>query len=177
MQVWLVDTFEGTQVGTQRRARPLAGVAMDLALAITMIIPRPFAHPMGNRGMARLAAAITLPFVGIEPCAVQGHMVDKEIVAGLPVRVVADPQVLLAHLVRDDTDDGRTIVGIGAVPFALIGTPPGRISGVAMRRAFFHRGLVQLIGLKGGAHHHGGGVRGVHIGLDALPQGMELLAR
>ncbi len=39
---------------------------MDPALAITMIIPRPFAPTMGNSGMARMAAAITLPFVGIK---------------------------------------------------------------------------------------------------------------
>jgi hypothetical protein len=64
---------------------------MDPALAITIIIPRPFAHTVGNRGMARMAAAITLPFVGIEQGAAWGLGVGNEGVAGLPIRVVPDP--------------------------------------------------------------------------------------
>ena len=133
----LVDAPEGTQVGPKRRARPLAGVAMDLALAITIVIPRPFAHPVGSRGMARMAAAITLPFVGIEQRAALGHVFRDEVVAGLPVRMVTDPPALLACLARDDADDRGTIVRIGAVPFALIGALAWRIKRVAMRRTFF----------------------------------------
>jgi hypothetical protein len=37
--------------------------------------------------------------------------------------------------------------------------------------------LVPLVGLKGCAGHHSGRGGGVQVGLDALPQGMELLAR
>jgi hypothetical protein len=137
VQVLLVDTPEGAQVGPKRRARPLAGVAMDLALAVPMIIPRRFAHPMGNSGMAGMAAAITLPFVGLEPCAVRGHVVSHQVVAGVPVRMVADPPALLSCVARDDTDDRGAIVGRGAVPFALIGTPAWWIDGVTRRPAFF----------------------------------------
>jgi hypothetical protein len=71
---------------------------MDLALAITILIPRPFAYPVGNGGMARMAATIALPFVGIEPRAARGHVVGHEGVAGLPVRMVADPPALLARV-------------------------------------------------------------------------------
>jgi hypothetical protein len=66
MQILLMNASKGPEVGTKRSPCSLAGMAMDLALAITLIIPRPFAPTMGNRGMARMAAAITLPFVGIE---------------------------------------------------------------------------------------------------------------
>ena len=61
-----MDTSEGTQVGAERRTRPFAGVAVDLASAIPIIIPRPFVHAMADRGMGRMAAAVALPFVGIE---------------------------------------------------------------------------------------------------------------
>ena len=137
MQVLFVDTPEGTQIGPECRAHSPASVAMDLALTITIVIPRPFAHPVGNRGMARMAPPITLPFIGIEQCAAGRHTVSNKVVAGLPVRMVADPPALLSCVARDDADDGGTIVGIGTVPFALIGVPAWRIVGVAMRRAFF----------------------------------------
>jgi hypothetical protein len=110
---------------------------MDLALTITIVIPGPFTHPVGNCGMARMATTITLPFIGIEPCATGGHVISNQVVAGWPVRMVADPQALLARVARDDADDGGTIVSIGAMPFPLIGAPAWRIVGVAMRRACF----------------------------------------
>jgi hypothetical protein len=37
--------------------------------------------------------------------------------------------------------------------------------------------VVQLVRLTGGTHHHVGGRRGVQMGLEALPQGVELWAR
>jgi hypothetical protein len=132
-----VETPEGTPVGTERRICPLAGVAMDLALAVTVVIACPFAHPVGNRGMARMATSITLPFIGIEPCATGGHVVGDQVVAGLPVRMVADPQALRVRVARDDADDGGTSVGRGAVPFALLGAPAWRVGGIATGRACF----------------------------------------
>jgi hypothetical protein len=90
MQILLMNTSESTQVGPKCSPCSLAGIAMDLALAISMIIPRPFAHTMGNRGMAWMAAAITLPFVGIKSGAALGHVVGNEAVAGLPTRVITD---------------------------------------------------------------------------------------
>jgi hypothetical protein len=62
MQVFFVDTPESTQVSTERGACPLTGVAVNLALTISIVIPRPFAQPVGNCGMTRMAPMITLPF-------------------------------------------------------------------------------------------------------------------
>jgi hypothetical protein len=50
MQIRLLNASKGPSVRAKRGPCSLAGVAMDLALAITMIIPRPFAHTMGNGG-------------------------------------------------------------------------------------------------------------------------------
>ena len=172
-----MDAPEGPQVRAERRTRPLAGVAMDLAVAITSVVSRPFVPTVANRGMGRRAAPIALPFVGIQPGAAGGHVFGAQVSAGAHVRMVAAPQARLARLTRDHADDGGTIGGIGAVPFALIGTPAGRIAGGAMGRAFFPRVVVQLVRLTGGTHHHVGGRRGVQMGLEALPQGVELWAR
>jgi hypothetical protein len=74
MQVLFVDTPEGTQIGPERGARSLAAVAVDLAPTLTIVIPGPFAHPVGHRGMARMATAITLPLIRIEPRATGGTL-------------------------------------------------------------------------------------------------------
>jgi hypothetical protein len=87
MQVLFVDTLEGTHIGPERCTRPLAGVTMDLALPITMVIPRPFAPPVGNRGMVWMTATITLPFIDIEQRTTRRHVVSNQVTAGLPVGV------------------------------------------------------------------------------------------
>jgi hypothetical protein len=48
-------------------ACPLAGVAMDLTLALALIIPGPFVHTVGNSRMGQRTATIALPFAGRKP--------------------------------------------------------------------------------------------------------------
>jgi hypothetical protein len=97
-----VDAPEGAPGGPTRRGRPLAGVATDLALALTVSLPSPCVHRMGNRGRARMAAAITLPCVGREPRAARRHVLSHEVLAGLPVRVVTAPPARRARLARPE---------------------------------------------------------------------------
>ena len=137
MQVLFVDTPEGAQVGPKRRTRSLTGIAMHFAAAITVVIPRPFAHTMGDRGMAWMTAPVALPFVGVQPRTDSRNVFINEAVARPPVRVVAYPKALLACVTRDDADDGRPIVGIGAMASPLIGPSTWRVAGIAMGRAFF----------------------------------------
>ena len=47
------------------------------------------------------------PLVGVECRAASGDVVRNQVAAGLSVRMVADPQALLARVARDHTDDGR----------------------------------------------------------------------
>jgi hypothetical protein len=51
--------------------------------------------------------------------------------------VIAHPETLLPRLPRDRADDGGTIAGVGAVSFARVGSPPGRVRWIRMRRAVF----------------------------------------
>jgi len=62
---------------------------------------------------------------------------DDEPMTRPPVRVVAHPQPRLARLTRDQMDDGRPIIGVGAVACALVRTAAGRIIRGAVGRAFF----------------------------------------
>ena len=51
---------------------------MDLALPITIIIPRPFVDTVADRGMGGMTAPVALPFVGIEQGAAWGHVVGNK---------------------------------------------------------------------------------------------------
>src|SRR5919109_5183050 len=133
----LVDTSEGQERCPERRARSFTTVAVDFTAAIPVIVPGPFAGAVAHGGMGGVAAMITLPLVGVERRAASGDVVSNQGVAGLPVRMVTDPPALLAGVARDDTDDGRAIVRISPVPFALVGAPPGWICRVRMGCAFF----------------------------------------
>jgi hypothetical protein len=137
MQVLLMNAPKATQIGPERCASALAGIAVDLAAAISIIVPRPLVHPMTNRGMSGMAPAIALPLVGIELRAVSGNVLRHQGRAGTPIGMVPNPEALLARIPRDETDNRRTIVGVGPMPSPLIGPPTGRIIGVRMRRAFF----------------------------------------
>jgi hypothetical protein len=137
MEVTLVDSSEGTKVGAERRAGPFAGVAVDLAVAIPIIIPRPLAHFMAHGGMDWMAATIALPFVRVQDRAGAWDILGNQVVAGTLVRVIANPKTLFARLSRGHADNRGTIVRIGAVPSPLIGPPPGWVIGIGMGRAFF----------------------------------------
>jgi hypothetical protein len=133
----LVDTSEGTQVGTKRCAGPLTGVTVHLTSAIAIIIPRPLAYAVADGRMAWMAAPITLPLVGIEPCAAGWEVRRDPRGAGARIGMVTHPALVLAWVARHQTDEGWAIVGVGPVPFPCIGASPGRVSGIKMRRAFF----------------------------------------
>jgi hypothetical protein len=137
MQVLLVNTPEGTQVGPKRRTRALTGVAMDFPSAIPIIIPRPFVDTMADRRMGGMTAPVALPFIGVQSRAASRHVVGDQGPARPCIRVVAYPEALFARLARDDADDRGPIVGIGAVALALIGASTGWIRRIAMGRAFF----------------------------------------
>jgi hypothetical protein len=137
MQVLLMNAPKTTQIGPERRASALAGIAVDFAAAISIIVPRPLVHTMTDSGMRGMAPSIALPLVGIELRAVSGDVLRNQCRAGMLISMVANPEALLARVPRDDTDNRRTIVGVGPMSSPLIRTPTGRIIGVRMRRAFF----------------------------------------
>jgi hypothetical protein len=137
MQVLLMDTSEDTEIRPERRARPLTTIVVDLPAAITIVIPGPFAGTVAYGGVGSMAAMIAPPLVSIEPRAIGRNVVGNQLVAGPRVRVITHPEALFTRLPRDHADDGGTVVGIGPMALALIGTPPWRISGVEMGRAFF----------------------------------------
>jgi hypothetical protein len=136
MQVLLVNAPKTTQIGPQCRASALAAIAVDLAATISIIIPRPLVRTMTDSGMRRMAPPIALPLVGIELRAGSGDVLRDQGRAGVPIGMVPNPEALLARVPRDDTDNRRAIVGVGAMPSPLMGPPTGRISGIEMGAPF-----------------------------------------
>lgn len=108
---------------------------MDLALTVTLVIPRPFTYPVGNRGLARMTAPITRPCIRREPPALGGDVVSHQGAAGAPVGMVAHPPARLARVARDDPDEGRASIRRRPMPLALVGTAPGWSGRVRGRRA------------------------------------------
>jgi hypothetical protein len=78
-------TPEGTQVAAERHACHFAGAAVDLAVAIAIIIPRPLVHAMAHGGMGRVAATLTLPFVRIQNRAGPWDVLGNQVVAKVPL--------------------------------------------------------------------------------------------
>ena len=149
LQVWFMNTPHTTPRGAERRASSLAGRAVDLVAAISIIIPRPLVHTMTDSGMRWMVPPIALPRVGRALRVVSGEVLRHQCRAGLPIGLVGTPEAWLARVPRDDTDQRRTIVGVGPLPSPRMGTPTRRISGVRMRPACFPRVVAPLIGLKG----------------------------
>jgi hypothetical protein len=139
MQVVLVDSSKGPQRGAERRTCPFAGVTADLAAAIPIVIASPFMHAVADRRMGRMTATIALPFIGVEYHARSRDVGRDHVITGGFGCVIADPETALARVVRDDADDGQTIVGKGSGPFPLVRPPSGRIRGVKRGRTFFPR--------------------------------------
>jgi hypothetical protein len=137
MPVMRVDPSKGPQIGAERRTGPFAGMAVDRASAITLVIASPFTHSVADRRRGRMTATIALPGIGVAYRASNRDVCRDHIVTGVCGRVVADPETARARIPRDDTDDGGTIVGEGPVPVPLVGTSPGQILGVRMGRACF----------------------------------------
>ena len=61
-----MNTSEDTRVHTERCARSLAGVPVDLASVITIIIPGSFVGAGAYGDVGRMAAAIALPRIRVE---------------------------------------------------------------------------------------------------------------
>jgi hypothetical protein len=110
---------------------------VDLATAISSILPCPLVPTMTDRGMRWMAPPRALPFSGLELGAVSGDVLRHQGHAGRPLSMVAHPEARLACVPRDAADHGWTIVGVGPVPSPLIGPPTRRIIRIKLEGAFF----------------------------------------
>jgi hypothetical protein len=95
MQILLMNAPKTTQIGPERRARPLTAIAVGLAAAISIIIPRPLMHAMTDSGMGWMAPPIALPLVGIELRAGNRDVLRYQCCTGTPISMVANPEARL----------------------------------------------------------------------------------
>ena len=171
-----MDAPEGTEVRAERRASPFTGVTMDFTLAITVIIPRPFAYAMADGGMGRMTAPVALPFVGVQPRAVSWDVfIDEATAVCLSAWSPTQKRCYLCCFKRRRCDGGP-IVRIGAVAFALIGPSMWRVTGITMGRAFFPRVWYSSSASNAVPGHHLRWCGIVQVRLHALAQRVQLLA-
>jgi hypothetical protein len=93
-----VDAPARTAVCAERRACSCAGVAVDRAWALTIILPCPRVPAVADGGVGRRAATIALPFVRVQDRAVPWHLLGEQGRAGMRIRVIAAPKALCARL-------------------------------------------------------------------------------
>ena len=71
-------TPQRTQIRPERRARSLAGVAVDVAAAIPIRLPCPLMSTVVDGGMSRMIPPIALPLIGIELRAAGGNVLRTQ---------------------------------------------------------------------------------------------------
>jgi hypothetical protein len=86
-----VSAAERPEVRAERRAGSFAGVAVDLAVAVPIIVSRPLVHAVADGGVGRIGAPVTPPFVGIEDRAVLRNILGNQSRASTLIRMIADP--------------------------------------------------------------------------------------
>lgn len=137
MQIGLMDTAKDPQIRAQRRSRSFACVAMHLAFPVTIVIARPLKSTVAHRSICRMTSGITVGFISIKHGAPNRNVFVDQFVAGALIGMVTDPKAMFAGLARDQMNNRRAIVGIGAPTGLLIGPSPWRVGLVAMGCTFF----------------------------------------
>src|SRR5579885_1554658 len=147
-QVLLMHAAEDPQEVAQPRARALAAVAVDFSHAIPVIVTRPLAPPpprlsMPDSGVAqcrsRFHFGVASPLIRVQDTGrlLGGGSDHRQ--AGRAVGVVMDEVAHQPALAPLDRKDRRAVCLISSVPAPLVGASSWRVSGVAMRIAFFPR--------------------------------------
>ena len=123
MQIRRMHAPEGSQIRQKGCARPLAGLAMDLASAIPILRPAPMRARRGGRSHGR------------DGC----H--------GRPATRRQRAACCLPEHVRRCGRDRSACSPVSREMTLLMGAPPGRIIGIAMGRAFVprHAATVHLL--------------------------------
>ena len=86
-----MDAAERPEVGAECGASPFAGVAVDLAVAVPIVVPCPLVHAVADGSVGRIAAPVTLPFVRVEDRAVPRNILGNQGRASTLIRMIADP--------------------------------------------------------------------------------------
>jgi hypothetical protein len=171
-----VNTAEGPYVGAKRGTRSLTGMAMHFALAISVIVPRPFVDPMADRRMGWMTPPVALPCIGVQLGAASRKVCNDELVTRPPVRVVAHPEALLPWSAGHNAEEGGRSLADVRWPLRVWARRRGGSLGSRGGVLFFPGVRVECIGLKGGTGHHVDWRGGVQVGLHALTHRVQLLA-
>ena len=98
MQIGLMNPAKHAEIGTQRRARSLARVAMHFANAVSIVIARPLMRTVADHPMLRMTPRIAVRLIGVQHRATKRDIFVNQFVAGPLIGVVTDPETMLATL-------------------------------------------------------------------------------
>src|SRR6266542_1911881 len=98
MQIGLMDPTKHPEIGAPRRACSLARVAMHFANAVFIVIARPFSRTVADSPMGGMASRIAVRLIGVQHRAINRDILVNQFVARPLIRVVTDPETMLAAL-------------------------------------------------------------------------------
>jgi len=119
---------------------------MNFTDTVTVIVTRPFTGarrvasvPYGRVGDAQFTfyPSIAAPFVAVENRDPSRHRAFDHVETVIATGTGTDKETHGSTIALDDRKDRRPVGLVSAVPALFVGTPPWRISRLAMRRAFF----------------------------------------
>lgn len=114
--------------------RTLAGVAVDFAYAIAVVVTRLLVLGVADREVCRPALIARRFVAGAGRIRWQQRL--QHALAAFLVRGIEHPHAYLAGLPTDDLEDRRAVVRVRAASRTVIAAPPRRVVGVGMGVAF-----------------------------------------
>ena len=154
MKMLLVHAPEETQVIAQAGPGAFHCVVMDFAHPITVIVTRPFSLTWFVTNLLEYSSmlwqvVIGLPFIRVHGTACWGMGFYKRL-KRLTVAMMTHLQTNLTTFSAHHPGDRGTVILPGAMPFDLVGPPPGWIIGIPMFATLFTCILVHFIGFGDG---------------------------
>lgn len=136
-EIVFVNAPKGTQIRAEGCSETFTGVAVNLADAITIVIPCPFVVAVTDRSVVGMHATIVRAFVGKEQRSRRDNTRFNNRTTRGFISVFDHPIAVFFGFPTDHPNDGWTVIGIGATATALIGPSPWWVVRIRMGRIFF----------------------------------------
>ena len=120
-------------------------IRMNLANTIGIVISRPLTVFMTDHSVLTIQRVIATPTICID-AGIRGRELMHMSRQCLFIRVMNPTQSHTATLATESANDQGTVVGVGAVAFAFVSAPTGRVFRVSVPLAFLTSVLEHLIG-------------------------------
>ena len=141
-----MNTAKRAQEVSEGRPDAFNTIRMNLANPISIVISCPLTFFMTDHSVWTIKTVIPTPTICIN-AGIRGRELMRVSRQCLFIRVMNPTQSNMTTLATERVSNHRgTVIGVGAVAFAFVSAPTGRVSGVSMSLTFLTSVLEHLIG-------------------------------